>query len=37
MHDAQLVALALEHGVREILTLDEDFRRFPQISSRNPF
>jgi hypothetical protein len=37
MHDAHLVALALEHGVHEILTLDEDFRRFPQISSRNPF
>ncbi len=37
MHDAHLVALALEHGVHEILTLDDDFRRFPQISSRNPF
>jgi toxin-antitoxin system PIN domain toxin len=36
-HDAHLVALALEHGVHEILTLDEDFRRFPQIDSRNPF
>jgi uncharacterized protein len=37
MHDAHLVALALEHGVHEILTLDGDFRRFSQISSRNPF
>jgi hypothetical protein len=37
VHDAHLVALALEHGVHEILTLDEDFRRFPQISARNPF
>jgi len=37
MHDAHLVTLALEHGVHEILTLDEDFRRFPQVSSRNPF
>ncbi len=37
VHDAHLVALALEHGVHEILTLDGDFRRFPQISSRNPF
>ena len=36
-HDAHLVALALEHGVHEILTLDEDFRRFPQVTSRNPF
>jgi len=34
---AHLVALALEHGVREILTLDGDFARFPQVSSRNPF
>lgn len=37
IHDAHLVALALEHGVREILTLDGDFARFPQVSSRNPF
>ncbi len=37
MHDAHLVALALEHGVHEVLTLDDDFRRFPQVSSRNPF
>lgn len=37
MHDAQMVALAVEHGVHEILTLDEDFRRFPQVSARNPF
>jgi predicted nucleic acid-binding protein len=37
MHDAHLVALAIEHGVHEILTLDGDFRRFPQVASRNPF
>jgi len=37
MHDAHLVALAVEHGVHEILTLDGDFRRFPQVASRNPF
>lgn len=37
VHDAHLVALALEHGVHEILTADADFRRFPQILSRNPF
>ncbi len=36
MHDAHLVALALEHGVHEILTADADFSRFRQISSRNP-
>ncbi len=33
VHDAHLVALALEHGVHEILTFDEDFRRFRQIAS----
>lgn len=37
VHDAHLVALALEHGVHEILTLDGDFARFPQLASRNPF
>ena len=37
MHDAHLVALAIEHGVHEILTLDGDFRQFPQVASRNPF
>jgi uncharacterized protein len=37
IHDAHLIALALEHGVHEILTLDGDFARFPQVGSRNPF
>jgi toxin-antitoxin system PIN domain toxin len=37
IHDAHLVALALEHGVHDILTLDGDFARFPQVASRNPF
>lgn len=37
IHDAHLVALALEHGVHEILTLDGDFARFSQVASRNPF
>jgi predicted nucleic acid-binding protein len=35
-HDAHLVALALEHGVQEILTLDGDFTRFRQVTSRKP-
>lgn len=30
--DAQIVALCLEHGVRDILTEDRDFGRFPQIA-----
>jgi toxin-antitoxin system PIN domain toxin len=37
VHDAHLVALAMEHGVHELLTLDADFARFPQLASRNPF
>jgi len=37
VHDAHLVALSLEHGVHEILTLDGDFARFPQVAHRNPF
>ncbi len=37
IHDAHLVALALEHGVHEILTLDGDFARFPMVANRNPF
>jgi toxin-antitoxin system PIN domain toxin len=37
IHDAHLVALALEHGVHEILTLDGDFARFSQVANRNPF
>jgi toxin-antitoxin system PIN domain toxin len=37
VHDAHLVALALEHGVHEVLTLDADFRRFLHVKSRNPF
>jgi predicted nucleic acid-binding protein len=37
IHDAHLVALAHEHGVQEILTLDGDFTRFRQVTSRKPF
>ncbi|MBI4231296.1 MAG: PIN domain-containing protein [Planctomycetes bacterium] len=37
VYDARLVALALQHGVDEILTVDGDFARFPQIRWRNPF
>jgi uncharacterized protein len=37
MHDAHIAALAIEHGVREIWTLDRDFSRFPSLRARNPF
>jgi toxin-antitoxin system PIN domain toxin len=36
-HDAHIAALALEHGVSEILTADRDFARFPYVRARNPF
>lgn len=36
-HDAHIAALLLEHGIREILTTDADFRRFPGLTVTNPF
>jgi hypothetical protein len=36
-HDAHIAALAIEHGVSELLTADRDFARFPGLRSRNPF
>ena len=37
IHDAHIVALALEHGVTELLSSDRDFRRFRLLSVRDPF
>lgn len=37
VHDAHIAALAIEHGVRELWTLDRDFARFPGLRTRNPF
>lgn len=37
VYDAQIVALCLQHGVREILTADKGFRRFSGIKVTNPF
>ncbi len=36
VHDARIAALCLEHGVRELLTIDRDFSRFPTLATRNP-
>ena len=36
-HDAHIAALAVEHGVKELWTLDRDFARFPGLSVRDPF
>ena len=37
VHDGHIAALCAEHGVREFLTLDADFARFPSVRARNPF
>lgn len=37
VHDAHIAALVTEHGVKELLTLDRDFARFPAVKARNPF
>lgn len=36
IHDARIAAICLTHGVRELLTADRDFSRFPQLKVRNP-
>ena len=36
VHDARIAALCVQHGVRELLSADRDFSRFPHIAVRNP-
>ena len=36
IHDARIVAICLEHGVRELWTVDRDFARFALLTSKNP-
>lgn len=36
VHDARVAALCVQHGVREIWTVDRDFGRFEGIHARNP-
>jgi uncharacterized protein len=36
VHDAHIAALAIEHGVSELWTLDGDFGRFRGLKARNP-
>jgi uncharacterized protein len=35
IHDAKIAAICISHGVRELLTLDKDFSRFPEITTRS--
>lgn len=37
IHDAHIAVLCLEHGVRELVTGDADFRRFPGLDVVDPF
>ncbi len=36
VHDARIAALCLQHGVRELWSADRDFKRFPELTVRNP-
>jgi predicted nucleic acid-binding protein len=36
-HDGHIASLVMEHGVRELWTIDRDFTRFPGLRIRNPF
>jgi toxin-antitoxin system PIN domain toxin len=36
VHDARIAALALAHGVRELLSADRDFTRMAPLAVRNP-
>lgn len=36
VHDARIAALCLHAGVRELLSADRDFSRFPDLVTRNP-
>ena len=37
VHDARIAALCLQHGVRELWSVDRDFGRFPALAVTNPF
>lgn len=36
VHDARIAALCRFHGISELWTADRDFKRFPEITARNP-
>jgi hypothetical protein len=36
VHDARIVAICAQHGVRELWSADRDFGRFPGLAVRNP-
>ena len=36
VHDAQIAAICVAHGVEALLTRDRDFSMFPQLPTRDP-
>jgi uncharacterized protein len=36
VHDARIAALCVQHGVKELWSVDRDFGRFPKLAVRNP-
>jgi hypothetical protein len=36
VHDARIAALCLQHGVKELWSVDRDFGRFPELTVSNP-
>ncbi len=36
VHDARIAALCLSHGIRQFLSADRDFSRFPSLKVKNP-
>ena len=36
VHDARIAALCLQHGVRQLWSVDRDFSRFPELVVVNP-
>lgn len=35
IYDAEIAAICLSHGVRELLTMDRDFSRYPALKTRS--
>jgi toxin-antitoxin system PIN domain toxin len=35
LYDAKIAAICLSHGVRELLTMDRDFSRYPSLNTRS--
>lgn len=36
VHDARIAALCMQHGVKELWSVDRDFGRFPDLTVTNP-